>query len=75
MPRFIKKPIAVEASQFTKTGDHLAVKTDPIGRHYVRGRQGLVEVHLGDWIIREADGSGYYPCAPDVFAAQYEEAA
>ena len=31
-------------------------------------------VELGDWIIREPDGSGYYPCAADVFAATYEPA-
>lgn len=73
MPCFIKKPIPVEASQFNQPGDHLGVKTDSIGRHMVRGRQGLVEVHLGDWVIRESDGSGYYPCAPDVFAQSYEE--
>jgi hypothetical protein len=29
-------------------------------------------VELGDWIIREPDGSGFYPCAGDVFAATYE---
>lgn len=37
-------------------------------------RQGEVEAHVGDWIIQESDGSGCYPCKPDVFAAKYEPA-
>lgn len=36
------------------------------------GKQGQVRVDPGDWIIREMDGSGYYPCKPDVFERTYE---
>jgi hypothetical protein len=28
---------------------------------------------VGDWVIRETDGSGVYPCKADVFAETYEE--
>lgn len=35
-------------------------------------RQGDVAADEGDWIIQESDGSGCYPCKPDVFAAKYE---
>jgi len=28
-------------------------------------------LRTGDWVIREADDSGFYPCAKDVFEATY----
>lgn len=37
-------------------------------------RQGVVAANIGDWIIQESDGSGCYPCKPDVFKAKYEPA-
>lgn len=30
-------------------------------------------LRTGDWVIRESDGIGFYPCAADVFAATYAE--
>lgn len=30
------------------------------------------DIDVGDWIIAELDGSGFYPCRADVFAATYE---
>lgn len=38
-------------------------------------RQGVVDADVGDWAIQESDGSGCYPCKPDVFAAKYERVA
>lgn len=32
------------------------------------------ELPVGSWAIRESDGSGFYPCAGDVFASTYEPA-
>lgn len=32
-----------------------------------------VTIDDGDWIIKEADGSGFYPCEMDVFVETYEE--
>lgn len=46
-------------------------KIDAAYAHCVT-RQGEVPVVLGDWVIQESDGSGCYPCKPDVFAAKYE---
>lgn len=72
------KPVMIEAHQWNRPGDHPAV--EPIARHgfadayVVRGKQGEVRVEPGDWIIAEPDGSGFYPCKPDVFAAKYERA-
>lgn len=37
----------------------------------VTGRQGCVPAVPGDWIIRELDASGCYPCAPCVFMKKY----
>ncbi len=34
----------------------------------------IVTITIGDWIIREQDGDGVYPCTAEVFAATYEVA-
>lgn len=40
---------------------------------HVHTKQGqLVKVGYGEWIIKESDGSGYYPCAKDVFEKRWE---
>lgn len=75
MSKFRSKPFVVEAVQWFKDGDHPAVTSDAnvVGSGAtVRGKNGLVSVSPGDWIITEPDGSGHYPCKPDVFAAKYE---
>ena len=83
--RWRKKPVTVEAVQWT--GDNFAAVKDfasgALGAGEVRPgviplwvvkSQALCHVKLGDWIIQEPDGSGFYPCAGDVFAATYEPA-
>lgn len=76
MARFRKKPVEVEAVRWFRPGDHPAVRCRTIAGEteppHVRGRQGTVVVHPGDWIITEPDGSGHYPCADDIFRATYE---
>ena len=44
------------------------------GKFLCASRQGPVEAAVNDWIIQESDGSGAYPCKPDVFAMKYEPA-
>lgn len=78
MARYRSKPVEIEAVQFTDKGTHPAVESafTPPGRpaaYTVHSRQGWVNVDIGDWIIAESDGSGYYPCKPDVFEAKYEK--
>lgn len=47
--------------------------TSRSGRYAVLvGKQGPAKLRTNDWIIREPGGEGFYPCAPDVFAAKYE---
>lgn len=31
-----------------------------------------VRACIGDYIIKELDGSGFYPCKPNIFHAKYE---
>ncbi len=73
MAKFISKPTEIEAEQFTGPGSHPEVVEYPACSppYMVRGKQGHVPVNVGDWIIAEADGSGFYPCAPDIFERKY----
>jgi hypothetical protein len=41
---------------------------------WIDTRQGGHTVCPGDWIITEPDGTGFYPCKPNVFEAKYEPA-
>lgn len=72
MGLYTKKPVTVDAAPASA---HPAVYflpgEDGVGIPYVDGKQGRVRVDPGDWIIAEIDGSGHYPCKPDVFAATY----
>ena len=40
---------------------------------YVHLSGAWVPVHDGEWVIKGGEGE-FYPCAPEVFAAKYEEA-
>jgi len=76
MPKFRKKPIVVEAEQYRVASMIPDGVTREIGdgvRDYVTTAHGQ-RAYLadGDWIIKEPDGRGHYPCKPDIFAATYE---
>lgn len=82
MPIFKKKPVHIEAKQWTgENGDEiqqfLGGDLSPMG--WVKGRyveigtlEGLMVADRNDWIIRGIKGE-YYPCKPDIFAASYDE--
>lgn len=78
MATYRKKPIIVEAVQLGDDLAHPAVRVtapergsvEPRG--IVRTKHGQVFVNPGDWLIAELDGSGFYPCKPDIFTATYE---
>lgn len=40
---------------------------------YIKTPEGLMEVGLGDWIIKGVKGE-IYPCKPDIFHATYDPA-
>lgn len=83
--KFRKKPVVIDAEQFTwpagkpVTADarfmHWPVKSDEKGVHLViETLEGNHRADIGDWIIRGVKGE-YYPCKPEIFAATYEECA
>ena len=83
--RFRKKPVVIEAMQFTGENhdEILGWATrfrldDPVKRSvtgiYVDTLEGAMAVSVGDWVIRGVAGE-FYPCKPDIFEQTYEPVA
>lgn len=77
MTKYMKKPIAVEAVQWFKLGDHPAVVADarsPTGfaMHTLENQQIKHEVKVGDWIITGTAGE-HYPHDAELFAQNYTQ--
>ncbi len=72
MTRYVKKSVVVEAVQWFKHGDHLAVLAgsagEPVG--YIDTPEGRLRVEPGDWIITGIVGENY-PCKPAIFEQLY----
>lgn len=80
MPMFRKKPVVIEAVQFTlHSFDEVEafvggdMGKDKEGNTVVATLEGAMKVSLNDWIIKGVKGE-FYPCKPDIFAATYEPA-
>jgi hypothetical protein len=82
MARFRKKPVVIEAVQYTgDNGDDIiawaggcAVEFDPFyGGLSIATLEGAHRATAGDWIVRGVKGE-FYPCKPDIFAMTYEPA-
>lgn len=83
--KYRKKPVVIEAMQFTGGFESAYAIQDwantvGVGRHPDRGYhlkvltlEGVMEAQPGDWIIKGLKGE-FYPCKPDIFAATYEAA-
>lgn len=85
MGRFRKKPVVIEAMQFTPEsldecaefcGGRYEYRTiasgDPCGEVIeIDTLEGTMLAIPGDWIIKGVKGE-FYPCKPDVFTATYE---
>lgn len=82
MPKFVKKPVEIEAIQFT--GDNykeireftkansVAVWDGQVVTHLlINTLEGAMKAQVNDWIIRGVKGE-YYPCKPDIFEATYD---
>ena len=75
--RFTKKPVTIEAIQWTgknlrevitfTDGPPDMVARDGLKIHTLEGK---MLANVGDWIIRGVKGE-YYPCKPDIFEATY----
>ena len=85
MSKFRKKPVVIEAVQWTggNTQEVLdfcssaVVQYQPFGGELsalkIPTLEGDHTASAGDWIIRGIKGE-FYPCKPDIFAATYESA-
>lgn len=80
MPQFRKKPVVIEAVQWTgSNADEISafskkavrVSSGEMPTLTVPTLEGTMRADVGDWIIRGVKGE-YYPCKPDIFAATYE---
>ena len=81
MNKYIKKPVIIEAVQWT--GDNreemeafipnaLIVKKNKDGELGIGTLEGVMTASKGDFIIKGVHGE-YYPCKPDIFEETYEE--
>jgi len=79
MPMFTKKPVTIEARQWTgdNAADLLAWITPAATRDgpklIIPTLEGDHTASLGDWIIKGVQGE-FYPCKPDIFEVTYEQA-
>lgn len=81
MNRYRKKPVVIEAVQWT--GDNFDVIHAWSGaRHhgalnvliiYIDTLEGTMHAEKDDWIIKGVQGE-FYPCKPDIFEETYEPA-
>lgn len=80
--KFRKKPVVIEAIQFTgyNLDQVMRFMGDPPTHRpskyvfVINTLEGEMAAIAGDWIIRGVQGE-YYPCKPDIFDATYEEVA
>lgn len=84
MKKYRKKPVVVDAVQFTDENsfylivewigeENLADGTSPDEETIeIITLEGNHIARIGDWIIRGIKGE-FYPCKPDIFEATYEE--
>jgi hypothetical protein len=82
IPKFRKKPVEVEAVQWTGRNDHAVLPfvgaaanlDDWSGTLYIDTPEGCMAALAGDWIIKGVQGE-FYPCRLDIFEATYEPVA
>lgn len=80
--KFRKKPVVIEAVQWTNTELSLAsihslgcvsveFVADGTPDLIIKTLEGPMRASLNDWIIKGVKGE-FYPCKPDIFEATYE---
>lgn len=80
MKKYRKKPVVIEAIQFTGGNAEEVFKDVPEefacedvnGNILIFNDHGEVTARPGDYIVRGIKG-GYYPCQPDIFEETYDE--
>lgn len=79
MPKFRKKPVVIEALQFTgdnaeEIGYFAGLNAQLAGRESrleIKTKEGVMIANPGDYIIKGVQGE-FYPCKPDIFEQTYE---
>lgn len=78
MPMFRKKPVVIEAWEWTAKMDSGHESWPPIpvsridgGPPIIKTLEGDLKVSIGDWIIKGVKGE-FYPCKPDIFEKTYD---
>ena len=76
MAKYRKKPVVIEAIQWT--GTNIVEIFDFVGDAcyfteglFIRTLEGDMFAHVGDYIIKGVQGE-FYPCKPDIFEETYE---
>jgi len=80
--KFRKKPVVIDAEQFTiesKDRIHNWVSCNHYGDFIndelvliIQTLEGNMTVRIGDWVIKGVNGE-FYPCKPDIFKKTYEK--
>ena len=82
MAKYRKKPVIIEAVQFTEDRKNKAfnfvrcnvaadwLEDRPILK--IQTLEGIMTAEIGDYIIKGIKGE-FYPCKPDIFEATYEK--
>jgi hypothetical protein len=83
MPKFVKKPVEIDAELVTE--DNLSIIAEWCGGFIdindltgdrsisIYTLEGIMRANVGDWIIKGVKGE-FYPCRADIFEATYESA-
>lgn len=77
--RFKKKPVVIEAVQYTGNFDEIMGfcgqnQVNVIDENlYINTLEGDMKAEYLDWIIKGVNGE-FYPCKPDIFQKTYEKA-
>lgn len=78
MPKFRKKPVIIEAVQWTGNNGQEILAFCPNAKLHFSDKltiptlEGEMTADAGDWIIKGVKGE-FYPCKPDIFSATYEQ--
>lgn len=78
--QYRKKPVVIEAVQYTGTALNLAELVAFIGHEAyinegkieIETLEGVMTASIGDYIIKGVHGE-FYPCKPDIFLKTYDE--
>ena len=79
MEKFRKRPVVIEAIQFTGKNDAECLEFCQCAKDPEESKPSLIISTLegnmicsiGDWIIKGVNGE-FYPCKPDIFEKTYE---